>query len=55
MLGDPDFVNVTEVELDILQNNYVDSLRETVIEDDVLNVTEYGGSKYGVKEDDLKG
>ena len=54
-LGDPDFVNVTQVELDILKNNYVATLRETVIENDVLNLTEYGGSDYGVNEEDLKG
>lgn len=51
--GDPDFVNVTQVELDILKNNYVESLRKTVLENDVLNLTAYGGSDYGVKEEDL--
>jgi hypothetical protein len=53
MAGDPDFVNVTQVELDILKNNYVATLRETVMENDVLGLTEYGGSDYGVKEEDL--
>lgn len=53
-LGDPDFVNVTQVELDILKNNYVvDMLRPTVLENDVLPLSDYGGSEYGVKEEEL--
>ena len=51
--GDPDFVNTTHVELDILKNNYVDTLRPTVLEDDVLPLSDYGGSDYGVQEEDL--
>lgn len=52
-LGDPDFVNVTQVEVDILQNGYVESLRQMTNDYDVLNLTEYGGSDYGVMEEDL--
>jgi hypothetical protein len=52
-VGDPDFVNVTQVEFDILKNDYVATLRATVLENDVLSLPAYGGSAYGVSEEDL--
>lgn len=49
-LGDPDYVNVTEVVNDLVNGELIRSLQEITRDDHILeSIDRYGGPDYGVK------
>jgi gamma-glutamyltranspeptidase / glutathione hydrolase / leukotriene-C4 hydrolase len=49
-LGDPDYVNVSQVVDDLVTGDLIRSLREITREDHVLDsIDQYGGPDYGVR------
>jgi gamma-glutamyltranspeptidase/glutathione hydrolase/leukotriene-C4 hydrolase len=46
-LGDPSFINTTSIINDMTSTNYIKTLRNLILDNGILNVSEYGGEKYG--------